>query len=55
MLRTPACPATLPEVIRLVEADNGICFGDVVIAVCADPTTAERAPAALLASAAAQP
>jgi hypothetical protein len=46
-----AAPVTLSEVVRLVEADNGISFGDVVVAVCSDPATAERALAALLSSA----
>jgi hypothetical protein len=49
--RTPALPVTLPEVTRLVEADNGICFGNVLLAVCSDRATAERALAALLYSA----
>jgi hypothetical protein len=44
-------PVTVLEVIRLVEADAAISFGNVVVAVCADPATAERALAALLSSA----
>jgi hypothetical protein len=44
----PALPAALPEVIRLVDADNGVCFGNLVAALCPDPTTAEHALADLL-------
>jgi hypothetical protein len=41
-------PATLPEVIRVVDADNGTCFGNLVAAVCPDPATAEHALADLI-------
>ena len=46
-----ALPTTLPQVIRLVDADNSICFGNLVAAVCPDRTTAEQALADLLSSA----
>jgi hypothetical protein len=45
---TPALPATLRDVIRLVEADNGVCLGNLVVALCPEPTTAEHALADLL-------
>ncbi|MDQ3824509.1 MAG: AAA family ATPase, partial [Actinomycetota bacterium] len=41
-------PATLPEVIRLVDADNGTCFGNLVDAVCPNRSTAEHALADLI-------
>jgi hypothetical protein len=47
----PAFPATLSAVIRLVDADNGICFGKLVAAVCPDVTTAEQALTDLLSQA----
>lgn len=37
-----ALPATLPEVIRLVDADNGICFGNLIAALCPDLASAEQ-------------
>ena len=49
-----ARPVTLLEVIRLIEVDNGISFRNVVVAVCPDAATAERALAALLSSAGCQ-
>jgi hypothetical protein len=48
---TPALPATLREVIRLVDADNGICLGNLVAALCRDLATAEHALADLLSQA----
>lgn len=47
----PELPATLPEVIRLVDADNGVCFRNLVTALCPDQATAERALAGLLSAA----
>lgn len=44
----PAPPATLPEVIRLVDAYNGICFGNLIATLCPDLATAEHALADLL-------
>ncbi len=48
----PVLPATLPEITRLVDADDGIRLGDLVLALCPDPATAERALADLLTTAA---
>ncbi|MCA1706315.1 MAG: ATP-binding protein, partial [Actinobacteria bacterium] len=48
----PALPTTLPEVIRLVDADNGVCFGNLVVALCPNPATAEHALADVLTAAA---
>lgn len=47
----PALPATLREVIRLVDVHDGISFGNLVAAVCPDPATAEHALADLLSQA----
>ncbi|MCA1822237.1 MAG: hypothetical protein LC644_10975, partial [Pseudonocardia sp.] len=41
-------PATLPEIIRLVDADNGTCFGNLVAVVCPDRSAAEHALADLI-------
>ncbi len=49
----PALPATMPEITRLVDADDGIRFGALLVTLCPDPATAERALAELLAAAAA--
>lgn len=49
---TPTLPATLPEVIRLVDADDKICFGDLLISLCPNPATAKRALTDLLTTAA---
>lgn len=49
----PALPATMPEITRLVDADDGIRFGALLVTLCPDPATAERALAELLATAAA--
>jgi tetratricopeptide (TPR) repeat protein len=40
---TPALPTTLSEVTRLVDAGDGVRFGDLVLTLCPDPTTAEHA------------
>jgi hypothetical protein len=48
----PALPATLPEIIRLVDADNGIHLSDLVTAICPDAATAEHALTNLLTTAA---
>jgi hypothetical protein len=48
----PALPATLPEITRLVDADDGIRFGTLLVALCPNPATAERALAELLTTAA---
>lgn len=47
-----ALPTTLTEVTDLVDAGDGVRFGDVVAALCADPETAEQALTDLLATAA---
>ncbi len=47
----PALPATLPEVTRLVNADEGVRFGNLVVALCPDPATAEHALANLVSTA----
>ncbi|MGB7799109.1 MAG: hypothetical protein WBL53_23060 [Pseudonocardiaceae bacterium] len=49
---TPTLPTTLPEVTRLVDADDGIHFGTLLATLCPDPDTAERALADLLTTAA---
>ncbi|MGH3814068.1 MAG: hypothetical protein ACRDUV_16720, partial [Pseudonocardiaceae bacterium] len=48
----PAPPTTLSEIIRLVDAGDGIRFGDLVAALCPDRDTADRALVDLLATAA---
>ncbi len=48
----PALPATLLEVTRLVDADDGVRFGDLVVVLCPDPATAEHVLAGLLTTAA---
>ncbi len=47
----PALPTTLPEAIRLVDADDGVCFGNLLVALCPDPATAQHALADLLTTA----
>ena len=47
----PALPATLPEVTRLVDANDGVRFGNLVVALCPDPATAEHALADLVTTA----
>ncbi|MBV9141740.1 MAG: hypothetical protein JO115_12620 [Pseudonocardiales bacterium] len=51
----PALPTTLPEVIGLVDAGDGVHFGDLVATLCPDPDTANQALADLLATAATLP
>lgn len=43
-----ALPATLPEVIRLIDADNGMCLGNLIAALCPDLASAEQALTDLL-------
>ena len=45
---TPELPTTLPEITRLIDAEDGIRFGDLVLTLCPDPTTAEHTLADLL-------
>jgi hypothetical protein len=40
---TPELPTTLLEITHLVDADDGIYFGDLVVTLCPDPATAEHA------------
>ncbi|MGH3754558.1 MAG: hypothetical protein ACRDRP_18030, partial [Pseudonocardiaceae bacterium] len=47
----PVLPTTLPEVTRLVDAGDGVRLGNLVVALCPDPATAEHALADLLATA----
>jgi hypothetical protein len=47
---TPVLPKTLAEVTRLVDTDDGGRFGNLVVTLCPDPTTAEHALADLLAT-----
>ncbi|MGH4000031.1 MAG: hypothetical protein ACRDTJ_21510, partial [Pseudonocardiaceae bacterium] len=49
---TPVLPTTLAEVIRVVDAGNGVRFGNLVAALCPDLATAERALADLVTTAA---
>ncbi len=48
----PALPTTLPEIIRLLDADNGVRFGTLLVTLCPDPATAEHALTGLLTTAA---
>jgi hypothetical protein len=48
----PALPATLLEITRLVDADDGIRFGTLLVTLCPNPATAERGLADLLTTAA---
>lgn len=48
----PTLPATLPDIIRLIDADNAVHLGDLVAALCPDPTTAERTLTSLVTTAA---
>jgi hypothetical protein len=45
-----ALPTTLPQITRLVDADDGVRFDNIVSALCADPAAAEHALAELLTS-----
>jgi len=47
-LDTPALPTTLPEITRLLDAEEGVHFANLLLTLCPDPTTAERALADLL-------
>lgn len=47
----PALPTTLTDVVRLVDAGDGVHFGDLVAALCPDPDTADQSLADLLATA----
>jgi hypothetical protein len=44
----PAHPTTLSELTRLIEADDGVRFGDLLSSLCPDPATAEHALAKAL-------
>jgi hypothetical protein len=48
----PALPTTLPQVTRLVDADDGVRLGDLLAALCPDPATAEHVLTDLLTTAA---
>jgi tetratricopeptide (TPR) repeat protein len=48
-------PTTLPELTRLVEADDGICFGNLLSSLCPDPPTAAHALAEVLTTIATTP
>ncbi len=48
----PALPATRPEIIRLVDTDDGIRFDTLLVTLCPDPATADRTLAELLTTAA---
>jgi tetratricopeptide (TPR) repeat protein len=48
----PALPTTLCEITRLVDTDDGVRFGDLVVTLCPDPAVAEHALADLLTTAA---
>jgi hypothetical protein len=48
---TPELPTTLPDITRLLDATNGIHLGDLLTALCPDPTTAEHALTHLLTTA----
>jgi hypothetical protein len=47
----PTLPTTLPEITHLVDANDGARFGDLLVTLCPDPTTAEHALANLLTTA----
>lgn len=51
----PTLPTALSDVIRLVDAGDGVHFGDLVAALCPDPDAADQALADLLATAATLP
>ena len=52
---TLTLPATVPEVIRLIDADDEIRFGDLLVSLCPDLATAEHALTDLLTTATNQP
>jgi hypothetical protein len=45
---TPTLPTTLPEITRLLDAEEGVHFANLLLTLCPDPTTAERALTDLL-------
>ncbi len=47
----PVLPTTLSEVTRLVDAGDGVHFGNLIATLCPDPDTADQALADLLATA----
>jgi hypothetical protein len=51
----PALPSALSEVIRLVDAGEGVHFGGLVAALCPDPDAADQALTELLATTAILP
>ncbi|MGH3899786.1 MAG: hypothetical protein ACRDTA_16385 [Pseudonocardiaceae bacterium] len=51
-LDAPALPMTLREITRLVDAGDGVRFGDLVTTLCPDPKIADNTLLALLATAA---
>jgi len=51
----PALPTTVAEVTGLIDAGDGVRFGDLVATLCPDPDTADQALTHLLASAATLP
>jgi len=51
----PALPTTVSEVTGLVDAGDGVRFGELVAALCPDPDTADQALTDLLATAATLP
>lgn len=51
----PAPPTALPEVIGLVDAGDGVHFGDLVATLCPDLDAAQQALADLVATAATRP
>ncbi|HWR48574.1 MAG TPA: hypothetical protein VN327_13330, partial [Pseudonocardiaceae bacterium] len=51
----PALPTTMPEVIGLVDAGDGVHFGTLAVVLCPDPDTANLALADLLTTAATLP
>ena len=52
---TPALPTTVSEVTGLVDAGDGVRFGELRTALCSDPDTADQALIDLLATAATLP
>ncbi|MGH3773970.1 MAG: hypothetical protein ACRDRW_21700, partial [Pseudonocardiaceae bacterium] len=51
----PVLPTTLSEVIRLVDAGDGVHFGNLIATLCPDTDTADQALADILATAASLP
>ncbi|HEX2300715.1 MAG TPA: hypothetical protein VHH34_19790 [Pseudonocardiaceae bacterium] len=48
---TPTFPTTVSEVIGLVDADDSVRFGDLLVTLCPNPTTAKNALTELLTTA----